>query len=115
MFDIGFSELLLIAVVALVVMGPQRLPQAMRTLALWLGRARQMFNNLRRELENEVGMDDVRRQLHNEQVLRDLKHSAEELDKLGADVPAAADPTDPGEVQPEPVQKQPEPPEQDRP
>lgn len=91
MFDIGFSELLLIGVVALVVMGPQRLPQAMRTLALWLGRARQMFNNLRRELENEVGMDDVRRQLHNEQVLRDLKHSADEMDKLSADMSPTAD------------------------
>ncbi|WP_461516853.1 Sec-independent protein translocase protein TatB [Porticoccus sp.] len=82
MFDIGFSELLLIAVVALVVMGPQRLPQAMRSLALWLGRARQMFNNLRRELENEVGMDDVRRQLHNEQILRDLKTGASDLENL---------------------------------
>lgn len=75
MFDIGFSELLLIAAVALVVMGPQRLPQAMRSLALWWGRARQMFGNLRRDLENEVGMDDIRRQLHNEKILRELKES----------------------------------------
>jgi len=83
-FDIGFFELLLIAVVALIVMGPQRLPQAMRSLALWLGRGRQMFNKLRQDLENEVGMDDVRRQLHNEQVLRDLKDSADELNDLAS-------------------------------
>lgn len=91
MFDIGFSELLLIAVVALVVMGPQRLPQAMRTMALWLGRARQMFSNLRRELENEVGMDDVRRQLHNEQILRELKSTAHEIESPPAQQPSAAD------------------------
>ncbi|TNF05721.1 MAG: twin-arginine translocase subunit TatB [Gammaproteobacteria bacterium] len=84
MFDIGFSELLLIAVVALVVMGPQRLPQAMRTLALWWGRARQMFGNLRRELENEVGMDDIRRQLHNEEILREIKKSTEEFERTEA-------------------------------
>lgn len=81
MFDIGFSELLLIAVVALVVMGPQRLPQAMRTLALWWGRARQIFGNLRRDLENEVGMDDIRRQLHNEKILRELKESTEAFER----------------------------------
>lgn len=91
MFDIGFSELLLIAVVALVVMGPQRLPQAMRTLALWLGRARQMFSNLRRELENEVGMDDVRRQLHNEQILRELKSTAHEIESPPVQQPSSAD------------------------
>lgn len=84
MFDIGFSELLLIAAVALVVMGPQRLPQAMRTLALWWGRARQMFGNLRRDLENEVGMDDIRRQLHNEKILRELKESTEAFERSKA-------------------------------
>ena len=95
MFDIGFSELLLIAVVALVVMGPQRLPQAMRTLALWWGRARQMFGNLRRDLENEVGMDDIRRQLHNEEILREIKKSTEEFERSEAaqssELPATED------------------------
>lgn len=82
MFDIGFMELLLISVITLVVMGPQRLPQAMRTITLWLGRARQAFAAVRKELENEVGMDDVRRQLHNEQVMRDLNSSKTELENV---------------------------------
>ena len=77
----GTKTVLLIAVVALVVMGPQRLPQAMRTLALWWGRARQIFGNLRRDLENEVGMDDIRRQLHNEKILRELKESTEAFER----------------------------------
>jgi sec-independent protein translocase protein TatB len=82
MFDIGFMELLLISVITLVVMGPQRLPQAVRTITLWLGRARQAFSAVRKELEDEVGMDDIKRQLHNEQVLRDLKSNKSELEDV---------------------------------
>ena len=87
MFDIGFMELLLIAVITLVIMGPQRLPQAVRTITLWLGRARQAFAAVRKELENEVGMDDIKRQLHNEQILRDLKSSKSELEDVMSDTP----------------------------
>ncbi len=79
MFDIGFAELLLIAVVILVVMGPERLPQTVRSLSLWVGRARQTFTAAKRELEREVGMDDIRQQLHNEKILRDIESSKEEL------------------------------------
>ena len=73
MFDIGFLELLLIALITLVVMGPERLPEAIRTLSLWIGRLKQRFASARQELEKEVGMDDIRHQLHNEQVLRELE------------------------------------------
>ena len=82
MFDIGFSELLVIAVVALVVMGPERLPQTLRTMGLWIGRIRQTFSSVRQELENEVGMDDIRRQLHNEKLMRDLKNAKAEFENL---------------------------------
>ncbi|PHS75741.1 MAG: twin-arginine translocase subunit TatB [Porticoccus sp.] len=82
MFDIGFAELLVIAVVALVVMGPERLPQTLRTMGLWIGRIRQTFSSVRQELENEVGMDDIRRQLHNEKLMRDLKNAKAELEDL---------------------------------
>ncbi|WP_297186291.1 Sec-independent protein translocase protein TatB [uncultured Porticoccus sp.] len=80
MFDIGFAELLVIAVVALVVMGPERLPQTLRTMGLWIGRIRQTFSSVRQELENEVGMDDIRRQLHNEKLMRDLKNAKAEFE-----------------------------------
>jgi sec-independent protein translocase protein TatB len=73
MFDIGFTELLLVAIVALLVLGPERLPQAMRTLGLWIGRMRRSFNAVRDEIEREVGMDDIRRQLHNEAVMEELR------------------------------------------
>jgi sec-independent protein translocase protein TatB len=73
MFEIGFSELLLVAIVALLVLGPERLPQALRTLGLWVGRLRRSFNSVRDEIEREIGMDDIRRQLHNEAVLDELR------------------------------------------
>jgi len=79
MFDIGFLEILVIAVIALVVMGPERLPQALRTFALWFGRIKQQFRSVRAELEDEIGIDDVRRQLHNENILKDLEDTKSEI------------------------------------
>lgn len=73
MFDIGFAELLLLAIIGLLVIGPERLPETARTLGLWAGRMRRMFTAAKSELERELGVDDVRRQLHNEQVMSDLK------------------------------------------
>ncbi|KAF0804727.1 Sec-independent protein translocase TatB [Alcanivorax xiamenensis] len=63
MFDVGFSELLLIFVIALVVLGPERLPKAARTLGYWIGRARSTFNNLRNELEREALNMDMRERM----------------------------------------------------
>ena len=54
MFDIGFSEILLIMGLALVVLGPTRLPQVARTLGRWAGRARSMARQFREQLENEA-------------------------------------------------------------
>ncbi len=80
MFDIiGGSELLIIAVVALLVIGPERLPETLRTLGLWLGRLRRSFIAVKTEIEKEVGMDEVRRQLHNEAVMDEMKRIEAEV------------------------------------
>ena len=81
MFDIGFLELLIIALITLVVMGPERLPEVIRTLSLWLGRLKQLWAKARAEIENEVGMDDIRHQLHNEEVLRELGEHKDQLEQ----------------------------------
>ena len=78
MFDIGFSELLLVGLVALIVFGPERLPGAARTAGLWIGRLKRSFGAIKAEVEREMGADEIRRQLHNEQILqmeRELKQS----------------------------------------
>lgn len=73
MLDVGFQEVFLIAVVGLLVLGPQRLPEALRTMGLWMGRLRRSFNSVKGEIEREIGMDDIRRQLHNEAVMDEMK------------------------------------------
>lgn len=69
MFDVGFSELLLVGLVALLVLGPERLPVAARMAGLWIGRLKRSFNSLKTEVERELGADEIRRQLHNERIL----------------------------------------------
>ncbi len=67
MFDIGFSELLLIAVVALVVLGPERLPKAARFAGLWVRRARNQWDSVKQELERELHADEIKRQFREAQ------------------------------------------------
>ncbi|MFW1678657.1 Sec-independent protein translocase protein TatB [Pontibacter sp. JAM-7] len=62
MFDIGFTELLIVAVVALIVLGPEKLPMAVRTLGLWVGRIRRSVANIQSEISEELRLDELRRQ-----------------------------------------------------
>ena len=70
MFDIGFAELVIIGVVSLLVIGPERLPSAIRTASLWLGKIRRGFNDIKQEVQQE---------LHNDAVLQDLRKTGEDL------------------------------------
>lgn len=72
MVDIGFSELILIGIVALLVIGPERLPETIRTASTWLNRLRRGFNEIKQEVQQE---------LHNDSVMRDLRQTGEELKK----------------------------------
>lgn len=73
MLEISWIELLVILALALVVLGPSRLPEVARSLGLWVGRLRRMYNSFKLEIDREVGMDDIRRQLHNEQIMAEMK------------------------------------------
>ena len=88
MFDIGFSELLLIAVVALVVLGPERLPKAARFAGLWVRRARSQWDSVKQELERELEAEELKRNLHSvRQSLRDaetqLRHGEQQVQAEG--------------------------------
>lgn len=85
MFDIGFAELLLIAVVSLLVIGPEQLPATVRTISLWLGRMRRSFNEIKADIEREIGADDIKRQLHNETILKELENTRAELNAIAND------------------------------
>ena len=64
MFDIGFFELLIIAVVGLIVIGPEQLPGTLRTIGLWFGRLKRGIQLARSEFEQQIGADDIRRHEH---------------------------------------------------
>lgn len=93
MFGISFSELLLVGLVALVVLGPERLPGAARTAGLWIGRLKRSFNAIKNEVEREIGADEIRRQLHNEHILS-LEQEARKILNPQASQPAPAPATE---------------------
>lgn len=85
MFDIGFGELLLIAVVALIVLGPERLPKAARFAGLWVRRARAQWYSVKSELEREMAADELKRSLQEtraaaQDIGRQVEDAAREVD-----------------------------------
>ena len=59
MFDVGFSELVLLFIIGLLVLGPQRLPKVAAEVGKWVGRARRTATQLRRQLEREIEIADI--------------------------------------------------------
>ena len=73
MFDIGFWELLVIGVVALLVIGPDKLPGLARTAGLWIGRARHFVGTVKADIDRELRADELRRALERDAGLDELK------------------------------------------
>lgn len=67
MFDIGFLELLLLGVVGLLVLGPERLPKAARTLGLWIGKTKRTVSGMQREISAQLEAEDLRQKLDEQQ------------------------------------------------
>ena len=93
MFDIGFPELVVISVVALLVIGPEKLPETIRTISLWIGRVQRSFASIRREIESEIGADEIRQQLHNESIMKELEETKNTLQQAGQDLKATINAT----------------------
>jgi len=68
MFDVGFWEILLILVLALLVLGPERLPQAARSVGYWVGKARRYIEGVKDQVESEFDSTELKRLLHNQEV-----------------------------------------------
>ena len=108
MLDFSFFELLVISLIALIVVGPDRLPTVARTIGFWVGRGRAMVTSLRSELEREVnatGIQETERHLRQEfvetdQELRDATRADADKGSSGGgsvspnDVPSDAENTD---------------------
>jgi sec-independent protein translocase protein TatB len=74
MFDIGFSEMMLIAVVALIVIGPERLPKVARTLGHLFGRMQRYVNDVKADISREMELDELRKL---QTQIQDAAHSFE--------------------------------------
>jgi len=91
MFDIGFAELLIIAVVALLVLGPDKLPAAARMAGLWVGRIQRTLGGIQSEITEELRVDEMRRAMNAQQGTLDKMFN----DVSGDDVRASGDTNQP--------------------
>ena len=85
MFNIGSFEVLLIFIIALLVLGPERLPGAVRTTGLWIGRFRRSFYKVKNEIERELNADEIRRQLHNETIMAEIEDAKSDIEGMAKD------------------------------
>jgi sec-independent protein translocase protein TatB len=116
MFDIGFSELLVIAVVALIVIGPQRLPKVARTLGHLFGRMQRYVNDVKADISREMELEELKKlQSSMEDTARSMRDSVQqgfsetesELNKIAQSAQPKVDPYDNPFADPPPA---PEPP-----
>ncbi len=112
MFDIGFSELLVIGIVALIVIGPQKLPRVARTVGHLLGRLQRYVADVKADINREIELEELRKMRDSMQkaatemqsaVDEELTKTADELNKATAGTPAAEAPHDSAKA---PEQKQ---------
>jgi sec-independent protein translocase protein TatB len=117
MFDIGFSELLVIGVVALLVIGPERLPKVARTAGHMFGRLQRYVNDVKADIQREVELDELRKlrsqfedaarsvEQSVNQVDREVRTATAEIDRsIAGDAPAAGTSPSPPESGPPPAQ-----------
>lgn len=79
MFDIGFWELLLIAVMTMIIVGPEKLPGVAKTAGRWVGKARRFVEGVKTEVEQEFDVTELKRMLHNQEV--QINELTQKLDK----------------------------------
>ena len=101
MFDIGFSELLVIAVVALIVIGPERLPKVARTLGHLFGRMQRYVNDVKADISREMELDELKKL---QTTMQDAAHSFQQsvtsgMNAAESELKSIAKETDPTSAQ----------------
>lgn len=100
MFDIGFWELVVIMIVALLVVGPERLPRLARTLGLWIGKAQGFVRTVKADIDRELATEELRRTLAKQAQIPELQELIDEV-KTGKPAQQTAAPAQ----EPEPSEK----------
>jgi sec-independent protein translocase protein TatB len=78
MFEIGFSELVMVALVSLLVIGPERLPKAARLAGFWLGKTRAMISSVKSEIQMELRAEEMRQLFKDETGLNEFQQLVDE-------------------------------------
>ncbi len=86
MFDVGFFELTLIGVVALLVVGPEKLPKLARTAGMWVGRGRRMIASVKQDIEQEIKADELRKIIEEQKISNPLHDIVEDTKQSFADI-----------------------------
>jgi len=79
MFDIGFLELVIVGIIALLVLGPERLPVAARTVGKWVGRARRLTSQFTKEIDRQIELDELRAELKKQGESLDIREDAHNI------------------------------------
>ncbi|CAK0780765.1 Sec-independent protein translocase protein TatB [Gammaproteobacteria bacterium] len=93
MFDVGFSEVLVIALVALLVVGPEQLPKLARTVGLWMGRIRYFVHSVKVDIDRELKAEELQRILKEQAGVRPLESILDETRQAISDLKRDLDPT----------------------
>lgn len=86
MFDIGFWEITLFGVIALLVLGPERLPGLARTAGLWVGKARRAVSEVRNEVEKELQVEEIKQALRRDEAASEMNSLADQVKSINADL-----------------------------
>lgn len=86
MFDVGFSELLMVGLVSLLVIGPERLPKAARIAGFWLGKARSTMAHIKTEISLELHAEEMRQLMQQQNIAQDLQQIANETQAAISDI-----------------------------
>jgi sec-independent protein translocase protein TatB len=93
MFDISFYELFFVAIIALLVLGPERLPVAARAIGRWTGKARQAFGSVKNEINRELQLDELKQQIKEQERKMDQMMNTQSFDELARETQAQIDET----------------------
>lgn len=95
MFDVGFLELVLIAIIGLLVLGPERLPVAARTIGRWVGKAKRMTSQFSQEINRQIEIEELKKELQKQGESLNINEDAQMIHNTVKDALKDADEFEP--------------------
>jgi len=91
MFDVGFSELVMVGLVALLVIGPERLPEIARIAGFWLGKTRSMITSVKAEIKQELHAEEMRQLMQQHLIADEFQKTVNDSEAVIMDINAAVE------------------------